>query len=84
MHVEAARRLRHVAVAQLVHALNVLPTHTVRRHRVLGRGRLLVRRREQCVGHVAGAARFAGTDADQRGLFVGTAQQLAEMKAAAG
>ena len=37
VHVEAPRRLRHVAVAQLVDALDVLPAHAVGRHRVLRR-----------------------------------------------
>ncbi len=37
MHVEAASGFRDVAVAKLIDALNMLPTHAVRRHGVLGR-----------------------------------------------
>src|SRR5262245_66192548 len=35
MHVEPPRRLRDIAVAKLIDALNVLPAHPVGRHRIL-------------------------------------------------
>src|SRR5829696_2243098 len=47
MHVEAARRLRDVAVALLEDALDVLPAHAVGRHRVAGRRRQLAAVRGQ-------------------------------------
>src|SRR6476661_7188235 len=49
VHVETARRLRHVALAQFIDALDVLPAHAVRRHRMLRRLSLLALDREQRV-----------------------------------
>src|SRR5665213_1092909 len=47
VHLEAARGLRHVALAQLEDALDVLPAHAVGGHRVFGRLRRLAFRGEQ-------------------------------------
>src|SRR5882757_6675575 len=47
MHVEAARRLRDVAIALLEDALDMLPAHAVGRHRVAGRRRQLAAVRGQ-------------------------------------
>src|SRR5882724_5140406 len=47
MHVETARRLRHVAVALFEDALDVLPAHAVGRHRIAGRRRQLAAVRGQ-------------------------------------
>ena len=52
MHVQPARRLRHVPVAQLVDPLDVLPPHPVGRHRVLGRRRKLVPLAQQRRDHL--------------------------------
>ena len=41
MHVEPARGFRDVAVAHLVDALDVLPAHAIRRHRIVRQFRLL-------------------------------------------
>ena len=47
VHVEAARRLRDVAIALLEHALDVFPAHAVGGHRVAGRRRQLATVRGQ-------------------------------------
>ena len=52
MHVEAPGRLRHVAAAQLVDALDVLPPHAVGRHRIGGRLGLGAVERQQGGGDI--------------------------------
>ena len=58
MHVEPARRLRHVASAQFVDALDVLPAHAIGRHRVFRRLGVLAVKREQGGHHVVGVDRL--------------------------
>ena len=47
MHVEAARSFRHVAPARFVDVLDMLPAHTIRRHRMLRRLGLAALRRDR-------------------------------------
>ena len=37
MHIQAPCRLGHIAITELIHALNMFPTHAVSTHRVFGR-----------------------------------------------
>src|ERR1700727_1511889 len=58
VHVEAARGLRNIAAAQFVDALDMLPAHAVRRHRIFRRLDLPVVEREQRRGDVVGIDRL--------------------------
>src|SRR5262249_30150586 len=49
VHVEPARRLGHVAVAQLINPLDMLPANAVSGHRVLGWWRFFIGRSQQRV-----------------------------------
>src|SRR6476619_197023 len=57
VHVEPARGFRDVAAAQFVDALNVLPAHAIRRHRIFRRLDLPVVERKQRRRHVVGIDR---------------------------
>src|ERR1700760_3680809 len=54
VHVEPARRLRDVAIAHFIDALDVFPAHAVRRHRVLRRLGFFRAGRQQCSDDVIG------------------------------
>src|SRR5262249_51807348 len=58
MHIEPARRLGHVAVAQLVNPLDMLPANAVSGHWVLGWRRLFVGRSQQRVSDLVGIGRL--------------------------
>src|SRR6516165_5906853 len=58
MHVEAAGGLRDVAAAELVDALDVLPTHPIGRHRIFWRLGSAALEREQRRDNVVGVHRL--------------------------
>src|SRR5262249_33128983 len=58
VHVETARGLRHVAPAQLVDALDVLPAHAIGRHWILRRLDLAAVEREQRGYDIVGVDRL--------------------------
>src|SRR5690606_2398353 len=58
VHVETASGFRNVAIAELIHALDMFPPHTIGRHRVFGRGWLVVRWSQQRVGHFVSIGRL--------------------------
>ena len=58
MHVELARGLRNIAAAQFVDALDMLPPHAIRRHRIFRRLGLAAFHRKQGVDHVVGVGGF--------------------------
>ena len=58
VHVEPARRLRDVAVAHFIDALDVLPAHAIRRHRVLRWLGFLRTGRQQRCDNVVGVGRL--------------------------
>ena len=70
MHVQAARRLRDIAITQFINALNMFPPHAVCRHRIVGWRRKCIAPRQKCIGNIIGVGGFRKivrrTDLDRR------------------
>src|SRR5262245_54749700 len=58
VHVEPARRLGHVAVAQLINPLDMLPANAVSGHWVLGWWRFFIGRSQQRIGDLVRIGRL--------------------------
>jgi len=58
VHVQAARGFGHVAIAKFVNALDMLPPHAIRAHRVFRWRRQVLALREQGVGDIRRVGRF--------------------------